>query len=260
VDTSFDIVGNLCKVGNITTNGPITDGVPIPYPPTDIDIPAPSIACGDTVGYRIGNIFYPGNWDSSMNITANGDVFLAPGNYCLKNGASFSGNVIVKANDVNVRLEGGEFTTNGNSSFTCNNAVFYSDGGSGFHFNGNGNNNCTDVVFYVRTGDVTWNGNVSNIFTARTDENDPYYNLLIYMPYENTTQLTINGNSGNHLKGTIMAIHAPIKINGNSGTETIDSQIIGYTVSACGNGKLIIDYDAGENIDLPLPPTVELTK
>jgi hypothetical protein len=257
VDTSFDVVGNSCKVGNVSTDGPFTDGTPVPYPPVNIDIPAPSISC-EGVGEKIGNILYPGVWNTSMD--ASSDVIISPGNYCLKAGAVFNGNVDVVANDVNIRLEGGEFRTNGNSTFTCDNAVFYSDGGSGFHFNGNGDNNCTNVVFYVRTGDVTWNGNVANKFTARTDPDDPYYNLLIYMPYENTTQLTINGNSGNHLTGTILAVHAPIVINGNSGTETIDSQIIGYTVKACGNGKLVIDYDAGENIELPQPPTIELTK
>ncbi len=257
VDTSFDVVGNSCKVGNVTTNGPFTDGVPVPYPPTDIDIPEPLIECTG-VGQQIGNIVYPGVWNSTLN--ASGDVTMAPGNYCLMAGATFNGNTDVEANDVNIRLQGGEFRTNGNSSFTCSNAVFFVDGGSGFHFNGNGDNNCTNVVFYVKTGDVTWNGNVANTFTARTDPDDPYYNLLIYMPYENTSQLTINGNSGNHLKGTILAVHAPIVINGNSGTETIDSQIIGYTVRACGNGTLKIDYDAGENIELPQPPTIELTK
>jgi hypothetical protein len=255
VDTSFDVVGNSCKVGNVSTNGPFTDGTPVPYPPTNIDIPEPSITCTGE-GQKIGNILYPGVWNTRMD--AGSDVIISPGNYCLKAGADFNGNVDAVANDVNIKLEGGEFRTNGNSSFTCNNVVFFSDGGSGFHFNGNGDNNCTETVFYIKTGDVTWNGNVANQFTAPTS--GVYENLLIYMPYENTSQLTINGNSGNHLKGTIMAIHAPIVINGNSGTETIDSQIIGYTVRACGNGTLKIDYDAGENVELPQPPTIELTK
>lgn len=257
VDTSYSIVGGYCQNGNVTRIGPLDLGAPqVPYPP-QIDIPAPQITCsGD--GYQSGNTYYPGTWDNQLLFNGNGNVTMMPGNYCLNNGALFNGNVNITANGVNVRLNNGEFNINGNSTFTCSNAVFYSNGGSGYHFNGNGNNNCTNVVFYTKTGDVLWNGNVTNTFSAPT--NGPYAGLLLYMPYGNTTPLTINGNSNNNITGTIMAVSAPITINGNSGTNGYHSQIIGYTITLNGNSNTTINYGDAENYDTLVPPSIELTK
>jgi hypothetical protein len=248
-------VGTLCTNGNITRNGPVTQATAIPYPPV-IDIPEPSITCTGT-GYKSGNTYYPGVWSSQLLFNGNGNVTMMPGNYCLQNGANFNGNVNITANNVNVRLTSGEFIINGNSTFTCTNSVFFSDGGQGFRFNGNGVNNCTEVLFYARTGEVKWNGNVANTFQAPTS--GPYKGLLIYLPYGNTTPLDINGNAGNHIKGTILAVQSPIKLNGNMGTEVLDSQVIGYTVNFNGNGTLRIDYDGGENYSPPVAPSIQLT-
>ncbi|MBN1452103.1 MAG: Tad domain-containing protein [Anaerolineales bacterium] len=256
VDTAYQVVGTFCKNGNVSVIGPVQKAAQMPYPPT-VDIPAPSINCTET-GYKDGNTYYPGTWDSKLLFNGNGDVTMMPGNYCLNDGALFNGNVDITASGISVRLDGGEFKINGNSTFTCNNAVFYSNGGSGFHFNGNGDNNCTNVIFYAETGDVTWNGNVSNTFTAPTS--GPNAGLLLYMPYGNTAPLKINGNSGNHITGTILAVQSDITINGNSGTEVMDSQVIGYTIKLNGNGKTFIDYDDSENLAQPQSPTIELSE
>jgi len=245
VDTSFAVVGTECENGNIHRNGPVTQATPIPYPPV-LNIPQPTITCTGN-GYKSGNTYYPGNWTGQLLFNGNGNVTMMPGNYCLQNGAKFNGNVNITANSVNVRLTGGEFIINGNSTFTCTNSIFFSDGGQGFRFNGNGVNNCTEVFFYVRTGEVRWNGNVANTFQAPTGDTDAYKGLLIYMPYENATPLDINGNAGNHIRGTILAVRAPINLNGNMSTEVMHSQVIGYTVKFNGNGTLRIVYDADEN-------------
>jgi hypothetical protein len=100
------------------------------------------------------------------------------------------------------------------------------------------------VVFFARTGEVKWNGNVANTFKAPSS--GPYKGLLIYLPHGNTTTLNINGNAGNHIQGTILAVQAPILLNGNQGTEVMDSQVIGYTVKFNGNGTLRIDFDGSE--------------
>jgi Flp pilus assembly protein TadG len=244
VDTAFGVVGTLCTNGNIHRDGPVVPAAPIPYPPA-LNIPVPNITCTGT-GYKSGNTYYPGTWSSQLLFNGNGNVTMMPGNYCLQNGANFNGNTNITAHNVNVKLTGGEFIINGNSTFTCSNATFLSEGyGQGFRFNGNGNNNCTEVLFYARTGEVKWNGNVANTFQAKTS--GPYKGLLIYMPYENTTPLDINGNAGNHIKGTILAVRSHININGNSGTEVMNSEVIGYTMKFNGNGVLRIVYDGDEN-------------
>jgi len=105
---------------------------------------------------------------------------------------------------------------------------------------------------------VLWNGNVTNTFSAPT--NGPFAGLLLYMPYGNTSPLTINGNSNNNITGTIMAVSAPITINGNSGTNGYHSQIIGYTITLNGNSNTTINYGDAENYDTLVPPSIELTK
>jgi hypothetical protein len=136
--------------------------------------------------------------------------------------------------------------------------LVYINGGSGMHFNGNGGNYCNNVTFYAQTGDVTWNGNVSNRFFAPTGGD--YENVLIYLPYGNSSALTINGNSGNELTGSIIAVSSPITISGNSGTTGLHSQIVGYTVALQGNSNTTINYVPGEQYAQPDPSAVSLTK
>ncbi len=126
------------------------------------------------------------------------------------------------------------------------------------HFNGNGGNFCNSVTFIASTGDVTWNGNVTNRLRAPTG--GTYENVLIYMPYGNSSALTINGNSGNMLTGSIIAVSSPITISGNSGTIGLHSQIIGYTVGLLGGSDTTINYDPGEQYAQVDPSGIQLTK
>jgi len=256
VDTSYSIVGGYCQNGNVTRIGPLDLGAQqVPYPP-QINIPAPQITCrGD--GYRTGNTYYPGNYNG-ITVNDNGNYSFAPGNYCFNGNVTFNGNINVTASGVNFRINAGSFNINGNSTFTCNNLLVYGSGGSGMHFNGNGNNNCTNVTFYLASGNVSWNGNVTNTFTA--PQSGPYANLLLYMPYGNNSELTINGNSNNNITGTIMGISAPVTINGNSGTTGYHSQIIGYTITLNGNSDTTINYNDAENYQALVPPSIELSK
>jgi hypothetical protein len=136
--------------------------------------------------------------------------------------------------------------------------LVYSQGGTGMSFNGNGSNTCVGVTFYMATGSVTWNGNVGNTFKAPTS--GIYQGLLIYLPYGNTSSMSINGNSGNQLTGSIIAVSSPITITGNSGSSGLHTQIIGYTISMAGNSNTTINYDAAEQYNPPANPTIELTK
>lgn len=257
VDTQYGIVGGFCRTGNVTVHGPVVTGSgQVPYPPS-INVPPPSISCSGE-GYRSGNTYYPGHY-SNISLSANGSYTFAPGNYCVDNGISISGNIALTMNNVNMQLNGGSFAIAGNSSVSCSNFLFYSTGNAGgIHFNGNSGNTCTGATFYLESGNLVWNGNVANTFTARTE--GPYANLLIYMPYGNTSGLTINGNSGNTIVGTVLAVQSPITISGNSGTAGFRSQIVGYTIQFSGNANTTIDYRDSDNFDIPSPPTIELVR
>jgi hypothetical protein len=256
VDTAFEVVGTFCKTGNVTVSGPVQSATQIKYPP-EINIPAPDITCSGN-GSLVGTTYQPGNY-SGISINANGSFTFAPGNYCLTNSLSINGNTSVTLNNVNIKMNGGTFDVNGNSYLNCNNFLLYTTtGSSGANFNGNASNTCNNATFYMEKGGITWNGNIANMFSANSV--GPYANLLIYMPYGNNSALTINGNSGNQFRGTIMGISAPITINGNSGTTGLHSQIIGYTITLNGNSNTVINYVAAENVAVPDPPTLELAR
>jgi hypothetical protein len=230
-------------------------GAQLPYPPANLNVPAPSITCSGN-GVVSGTTYGPGNYNSI--VVNGGNVTFLPGNYCFNGTVSINGNTNVTANNVNFRINSGGFSINGNSTFTCSNMLVYGVGGSGMAFNGNGSNSCTHVTFYMAAGSVSWNGNVANTFTAPASGD--YAGLLIYMPYGNNSSLAINGNSGNQLTGSIIALSAPITLNGNSGSSGMDTQVIGYTIAASGNSNTVINYNAANQYNPPDSPSIQLTK
>lgn len=256
VDTSFSVVGGHCKNGFPTLSGPFAATSQRPYPP-QMDVLTPSISCNGNSVYDAANHTYsPGN-HTNLNIP-NGTVIFAPGNHCFYGGVSINGNTNVVAFNTNFLIASGEFQSNSNGTFTCNNLLVYINGGTGFHVNGNSTNKCTGVTFFAATGDVSWNGNPTIDFTAPSW--GPYQGLLIYLPYGNNSPLTINGNSQQSLTGSIVAVSSPIKVNGNSGTFALSSAIIGYTVSLGGNGNIVIDYDPKDQFTQIDPTQIQVTK
>lgn len=251
--------GALCKTGNVNVSpNQVTQGSQLPYPP-DIDIPAPTINCSGTGSVNTTTkVVSPGTFNSHLDLGSNGNYTFEPGDYCFNGGVTINGNINVTANNVNFRINASSFQINGNTTFSCSNMIVYGFGGTGMEFNGNGSNNCTGVTFYMKSGKVTWNGNVSNTFKAPTS--GPYKGLLLYMPYPNSAALTINGNSGNQLTGSIIAPAAPITINGNSGTSGLHTQIIGNSITLNGNSNTTINYDPAEQFIPPASPKIELTK
>ena len=260
VDTAFEFVsGTHCQSGNPTLNGPQQSAPPMPYPP-EINIPAPSISCsvnGSKSVNGTATTFSPGNYNG-ISINVSGKVYFDPGNYCFNGDVKINGAADIIANSVNFLITAGSFDIAGNSTFTCNDVMVYINGGEGMHFNGNGTNACNSITFYAATGTVSWNGNVGNRFFA--PEGGTYAHVLIYMPYENDSALTINGNSGNMLTGSIIAVSSPITISGNSGTAGLHSQIIGYTIGLLGNSSTTINYVADEQFTQPEPNAIQITK
>ena len=260
VDTSFQVVsGTHCESGNTTLNGPVQGAGQIPYPPS-YDVLEPSISCSGTGSQTYDAVtntytLHPGNWNGTPAL--NGNVNFSPGNYCFNGSVIINGPYNIIANDVNFKITSGEFKVAG-GTFTCDKMLVYIDGGSGMHFTGNGHVYCNEVMFYAKTGDVTWNGNVSNRLFAPTG--GPYKGLLIYLPYGNSSALTINGTSGNELTGSIIAVASPVTVNGNSTTSGLNTAITGYTISLSGVGTITINYDPSQQFVPPKPSAVGLTK
>ena len=256
VDTSFSVVGGHCQNGFPTLDGPLQPTSQLPYPP-QIDVLAPDITCnGNSVYDAVNHTYSPGN-HNNLNIP-NGTIIFGPGNHCFYGGVSINGNTNIVAFNANFLIASGEFQINSNGTFRCDNLLVHINGGTGFSVNGNSTNNCDGVTFYASTGDVSWNGNPVINFTA--PDWGPYQGLLIYLPYGNTSPLTINGNSQQSLTGSIVAVSSPINVNGNSGTFAISSAIIGYTVSLGGNGNIVIDYHPEDQFTQIDPTLIQITK
>jgi Flp pilus assembly protein TadG len=266
VDTSIQLAGTLCKKGipNIDPSK-VVPTTQIKYPP-DITIPIPSISCGGSVPIppptknAVGEWVYtlsPGTYGGGT-LSTTGHINLKPGNYCFTNDFEIKGSAEMIANNVNMLISGGTLTLNGNTKFTCDQVIVHIQGGDGMKFNGNGENACNNVTFIASTGSVSWNGSVTNRFFAPTGGD--YKNVLIYLPYPNNSELKINGNANNMLKGSIIAVASNIVLGGNNWTTGLNSQIIGFTIDLQGNSQTTINYVPGEQYAQIDPSGIQLTK
>jgi hypothetical protein len=263
----FEVVGQYCASGGhnvVLSEPPLTGltGSQLPYPPA-INIPPPTISCPGNgtviwdpvnIGWRIS----PGT--HVYQDLPGGNVIFASGDHCFPAGFKLSGNTptITVENNSQFLISGGEFQVTSNGNFNCSNLLVHINGGTGMRLNGNGVNNCTGVTFYASTGSVTWNGNSSNTYSA--PDSGTYKGLLVYLPYGNSSQLTVSGNASSEFTGSIIAVSSPVELRGNNQTLALSTQIIGYTVQMSGNGTFEIDYDPSQQYGEGDPTMIQVTK
>jgi hypothetical protein len=111
-------------------------------------------------------------------------------------------------------------------------------------------------------GGVRWNGGATINLDA-PDAGDEYAGLLIYVDPHNyqavpNETVTINGQSGSTVEGTLFAPAADCTLNGTGAVGSFHLQAICYTVELLGNGLLDVAYDPGENMVLVYPADLEL--
>ena len=265
VDTSFQVAGlydKKCEKGVVDLNGaPVQPTNPVKYPP-DLTIPIPDIVCSGSGSVSTSGdttTITPGNFASGVTINSTQHVIFAPGNYCFGGNVDIAGSANVIANDVNFEFgPGSSFSTTGNSDFTCYNALFHVNGGSGVNFGGTGSNYCNNVTFIASTGSIGGLGNGENRLFAPTG--GIYAGLLVYMPFGNGSDLKLAGNQNAEFTGTILAVSAPITITGVSSSTGFRSQIIGYTVELQGSSSTTLIYDPEDQIKHVDPSAITLTK
>jgi len=266
VDTAYSVVNSSdpeCENGNPSVTGPVVGGAEqIDYPP-DIFIAAPTIVCAaghaDPTTEPDGSItIHPGSYNS-ITLNTNDPVNFEPGNYCVDGNVKFNGQGSITANYVSFRMDSGDFQINGGADFTADNFIFYATGSAdGIHFNGGGTITTTNTTYYLESGGVEFNGNAQNTLSAPSS--GPNANMLIYLPYGNTSGIDITGNSDSTIQGTILGVSSHVKVGGNSDGLALNSQIVGYTVEACGNSFLNISWDPGDNFQQQEPAKIELTE
>ena len=107
-------------------------------------------------------------------------------------------------------------------------------------------------------GTVRWNGGATVHLDA--PQEGALKGLLLYLPSStNCETVTLNGNSGSTLVGTILAPCSDVTVEG-TGDSGIDGQIIGYTVTLTGTSGNSINYNDELNYDALIPPSLEMSQ
>jgi hypothetical protein len=112
------------------------------------------------------------------------------------------------------------------------------------------------VFIYMVTGGVTWNGGATINLSSPTS--GIYQGLLLYLPFTNSSAVTINGNSSSTFSGTILAPASDVSVLG-TGATGLTGQILGYTVDLTGNSATQITYDSDSIWHAPILPKVQLS-
>ncbi len=117
--------------------------------------------------------------------------------------------------------------------------------------------NGDNVIIVVTDGTVTWNAGANINLTAPTS--DYFKGLLLYLPYENPSPVTIAGNFDSLFTGTILAPASECRLLGTSGAVgELNTQVICYTVDIGGTSSTTINYNAANVWHAPISPSIEL--
>ena len=96
---------------------------------------------------------------------------------------------------------------------------------------------------------------------------EDYYMIIAYDPTpcqsfndHNAQVIQYRGNGSGTFSGTILAPSACLDLRGNGESSGIHTQIIGYIVSSNGNAEVYINYQADENHQEPVDPSIQLLR
>jgi hypothetical protein len=112
------------------------------------------------------------------------------------------------------------------------------------------------VTIYLQAGGATINGSVSPVdLRAPVESPDPspaVPGILMYMAKENSSKISLTGNSTSFYLGTIYAPKGDLFISGTASTNpTFNTQLIGYTVEVSGGALIDINFSDDENYENP---------
>ncbi len=153
---------------------------------------------------------------STKQISGNGTVTLQPGVYV--GGISISGNSSVILASGIYYLQGGGLSETGNVSLTGSGVMLY-----------NAPNTSSDTVNL--TGNLVLN--LSPMTSG------PYAGITIFQSRTATAPVSLTGNAGSDVTGTIYAPGASVYVTGNTNTQ-IGSQYISSTLNITGNSNFTV--------------------
>ncbi len=204
--TDYNLVAaapGYTKTGNITMTGTVLNNQASVSDPLS-SLPAPNPSSLTTQS------------SSTLSIVGNQTVTLQPGVYV--GGISMIGNITATLEPGIYYLQGGGFSTTGNINITGTGVMIY-----------NAPTSASNTISF--TGNTTLN--LSPMTTGT------YSGLTIFQSRTSTAPVSIVGNQGSNLTGTIYAADAAISLTGNTNTE-IGSQFIASTLDITGNTSFTI--------------------
>jgi Flp pilus assembly protein TadG len=255
----------------ISLTGDIPD---IPVAPTcSANAPNPTTSNGITT-YR------PGRYNNQIIVNSGAKARFLPGVYCLQGGLNINGNGTMEAtgtiklvisNDIN--LSGGPhvfdnleiYTVNasvrvqGGNALTAARLRFYATGNGGITVNAHGALESDNAFFYFAKSDFKWNGQ-SVLKLGAPPQGDPFAGLLIYLPWGNTSKVTLNGGSTIRIRGTMMMPNAELTVNGGANMQALNSQIIAHEIKFNGGAPVSVVYNADDNFSPYQSAIVELVE
>jgi hypothetical protein len=120
----------------------------------------------------------------------------------------------------------------------------------------------SNVLIYMISGDVSWTSGGIHL-SAMKNVNPNYDGLLLYLAPGNCSDVSITGNGASSYVGTILAPCSNVKLAGGSSTgnqNILENQIIADTITLTGSNTLNINFNATEQWQPPIPPTLQMTK
>lgn len=227
------VVGGYQNTGNATFNNggpgipPATGIQSVPDPLARVQDPLSAGLCGSpqgSVNVTGGSsvTITPGTYDSiSMpSSTQTTSLTLQPGVYCIT-GA--------------LNVAGGTFTANGVTLyFLCGTSSAPSACSSG-----------------AQGGSFSLSGN--GVYDMSAPSSGPYDGMAIFYDRNNTSTLSVAGTSSDAISGTIYGKSSALQFSGTAGTFTLNSMVVGDTVSVGGSTGCTVQVAYDANLTYPVP-------
>ena len=210
----IDCIGASCYVDNGTSGyvNPAPSQGPAVIPRSAWEVPPPDCSSVPDRGSHTGDgTIQPGRYTQIQVHAAGEHLIMQPGLYCVSGGVTFNGGEI-EGYGVTIYLTGGDFNTAGNITI---------------NLTAPDANNCGFCP-------------------------PPIPGVLIYLAEGNTGEVSLLGDSVSDYYGMVYAPNGTIEVGGGSSLlAQIHTQLIGDTVFLHGNTVININFDDGNNAEIP---------
>jgi hypothetical protein len=204
--TAYDLAASApgySNTGNVTMNGTVLNNqTPAPDPLSSLAAPNPASLTTQS--------------SSTLQLVGNGTATLQPGVYI--GGISVIGNYTVNLQPGIYYLEGGGLSTIGNVTLTGSGVMIYNA---------------------PTTSSNTINLSGNTVVNLSPMTSGIYAGITIFQARASTALVSIVGNAGANITGTIYAASAAVDITGNTNTE-IGSQYIAASLNITGNSSFSV--------------------